>query len=187
MALGIHAIEGVADLALLVDNEGGTLHGIAHDTIHLLLDHDVVGPTGLHVLVRQETDGNALLVWTNADSKDNNKGAVYGAELVRQPDGSYIAGSPFLISAKSGSNQRPHVVYLEAVNKFLIAWDTSYYDLNEFRKFDHIADRPLPGSKILARTYVPSFGKNNQSLESRLGKITVIIVSAIRGDGSQDE
>lgn len=71
-----------------------------------------------------ETDGNALVVWNQSNSKKQEFGRIWAAELVRQPNGTYKALEPFLVSKKSGSNQRPAVQYVPAFGVYMIVWDT---------------------------------------------------------------
>ena len=108
---------------------------------------------GLCQIAINQEDGNGLVVWSRGDAKKNDSGNIYGAELIRQADGSYLVGEYFLVSSKKGSHQRPKLVYLEEAGKYLIVWDTAVYDLSVYldnRPF------PLPGAKILARTYTPT-------------------------------
>ncbi len=101
-------------------------------------------------------DGNALAVWAQGDATNNSYGRVYGTELIRQPDGSYVANAPFLISPDTGSHQRPVVRYLTKAGKYLVAWDTSYYDLSYFLTLDPVDDRPFAPADVNARTYSPT-------------------------------
>lgn len=124
-----------------------------------------------------QNSGNGLIVWSQGNAKKNNYGRIYAAELIRQAggggpaDGSYQIGEPFLVSQTKGSNQRPVVVYLEDIGKYLIAWDTAVYDLSAY-----VNNRPspLPSAKILARTYMPGTATGPPGTPGTLGKITTL-------------
>ena len=97
-------------------------------------------------------DGSALIVWSQGNAKDNSYGRIYACEARRQPDGLYAIQPFFLV----GIGQRPTVVYLLGAGKYFIAWDTSLYDLNEYRGY-YLEDQreKFPGGVIRARTYSP--------------------------------
>jgi hypothetical protein len=98
--------------------------------------------------------GNGLIVWCQGDLKDNEKGKIYGAEVWRQEDGSYLTGEPFVISGSGDSNQRPALAFLPNTGKYMIAWDQSLYDPKAFIEGGG-NPHPLPSSPVLARTYTP--------------------------------
>lgn len=124
-----------------------------------------------------QSSGNALAVWSVSEVGDNVFGRLYGAELLRQSDGSYAAGMPFLVSPDSGCNQRPTVVYLARSGKYLIAWDTAYHELKHFLALDPIDDRPYRSSDILLRTYTPA--RSASGSPGALGRILKLNESAI--------
>jgi hypothetical protein len=68
--------------------------------------------------------GDALAVWCQADAGKDNYGRIYAAVLTRNADGSYTAGTPFLVSPNSGSHQRPSVAYNPIGDDYGIVWDT---------------------------------------------------------------
>ena len=114
-------------------------------------------------------DGNALVVWSNSNSKTNDKGVIYGREILKT-DAGYVLGDLVQISDKKGSNQHPEVEWINSIGAYVITWDTSFRDLNELSSFDHIMDRPLPGAHIFARTYLPAPpGVSGSAPEDRLG------------------
>ena len=98
------------------------------------------------------SDGNALIVWSQGNTKDNSYGRIYASEARHQPDGSYAIQPYFTV----GIGQRPSVIYLAGAAKYFIAWDSSVYDLNEYRGY-YLQDQReefLP-CVIRARTYSP--------------------------------
>lgn len=62
MPLGGDAVEGVADDAAGVDDEGGTAHALALHPIHLAGDQHFISAAGKAFLVRQQAHGDAVLV-----------------------------------------------------------------------------------------------------------------------------
>jgi hypothetical protein len=139
--------------------------------------------------------GNLLVVWSQGDTKNNDYGRIYAAYLERRQDGSYLAGEPFLFSTNKGSNQRPSVAWLPTVSLFIVAWDTSYWDPNEYMKFDHMADRPFAGTQVLARAWNPATAElgqivtvNQADWELSIGADVVPIdVGAVAGPGEASE
>lgn len=115
-------------------------------------------------------NGDALVVWARASAKKNTWGRIYGADLTRKANGSYEIGDPFMISENKGSNQRPFVVYLPIADRYLVAWDTSYYDITEFQNWNFVTDK-LKATKVLARTVTPLVAATPAPPASRLGDI----------------
>ncbi|MEW6363916.1 MAG: hypothetical protein AB1714_04675 [Acidobacteriota bacterium] len=130
-----------------------------------------------------KTDGRGLVVWSQGKAGANSYGRIYAAELTPQSGGSYTAGAPMLISANSGSNQRPSVMYLSKLGKYLITWDTSFRDLRHFLELDPIDGRPFPPSDVLARTYTPASTGATQGTLGNLLKLndTETVLAAIPG------
>ena len=102
--------------------------------------------------------GNGLIVWSQGNAKDVDYGRIYAAEITRQGEGSYTVGAYLMVSQNSGSNQRPSIAWLPEVGKYLIVWDTSYYDLTEYLKPAIRNNRPFAPTSLLARTYSPGAG-----------------------------
>jgi hypothetical protein len=125
-------------------------------------------------IVVNPANGNALVVWAQGNANNNDYGRIYASELTRQQDGSYVVGSYFMVSPNSGSHNRPSVAWLPNAGKYIIAWDTSFYDLNELKKLEKLLQRPFPGAEILARTYTPGSGG-----EAGLGEMLTVNDSAI--------
>jgi hypothetical protein len=98
-------------------------------------------------------NGNALVVWAQGNANNNDYGRVYASELTRQQDGSYAVGPYFMVSPNSGSHNRPSVAWLPNAGKYIIAWDTSFYDLNEYWDLNPFGGRPFPAEEIYSMTY----------------------------------
>jgi hypothetical protein len=103
-------------------------------------------------------NGNALVVWAQGNANNNDYGRVYASELTRQQDGSYAVGPYFLVSPDSGCHNRPSVAWLPNAGKYIITWDTSFYDLNEYWVLNPFTGRPFPAEEVYARTYTPGLG-----------------------------
>lgn len=90
--------------------------------------------------------GNGLAVW-NRSKRRQSFGEVWGAEIVRQGDGTYLADKPFRIS-NSRPAQRPTVEFLPGFGLYMILWDSGFRDPEKTSKDAH----------ILARLYEPVAG-----------------------------
>ena len=97
--------------------------------------------------------GNALIVWKNSTYGEENTSRIYGAELFSHPDGTVEFSEPFMISEDRGENSRPQVLFLPEFSRYVVIWDTSLADINQYRK--SLDDLPEDDSDVMLRTYTP--------------------------------
>lgn len=76
-----------------------------------------------------DPNGNALVVWDQNNSKNNDYGHIYAAYLKRNADGTYALQHMQRISEGTGSNHRPDAVYMPKARKFFIVWDNGPFRL----------------------------------------------------------
>jgi hypothetical protein len=92
-----------------------------------------------------------LVVWSQGERGNNESGRIYAADVVRLVDGSFDMREPFLVSPAEGAHNRPRVVYVPTLRKYVIAWDTGRYDPRQMLDTESVAAQA--GSVILVRTY----------------------------------